>query len=536
MRFNFILPIFFFLHFSNAIVFSNTIEIKFQESLNNNKLPIIEKSFYGSHFDSYTEMPSIELMKELNLGKIRIGGNEFDVYNWKLHKAVNSTGEIKDLLSFEEYAKILKKYQVEGIFQINLFGYQPELIDNEFKVKKTFNEFSAFELIKYLNGKMQLGIKDFALGNEFPIWHETHPKVWNSEDGISADDFIERYIKFVVQIRKAQEENSGNPNDIKIWGPEISTSWYDWNTANFKTDCEWTDVRGQIICKYGNNNFTNKKFSDFIPYFLYRISLAEKNSPLNPKKYKLLDYFSIHYYPSFRAKNSDPETVFKDEQGLQRVADILEATRNLNDPEYINTIEKSSYRKKNLNILNRMNQWLSEFYPDAKLAINEYAIDANYRSNFYHPIIRPLFLADSLGIFANENVKFVNNFLLSTAKGVHLPWNMIEGGERLPNFYTYQLFTNHFLGKVITVTDDFGDIVNSYATFDGNFINLAIINKEPIAFKVNIKIEKKMIAFEIPAWSTSMLKIDKKQFKISKQFSYGAKEMNVPIEIEYKKK
>lgn len=499
---------------------------------------IIDKKFYGSQLDSYSKIPTKELVNELQLGKIRVGGNEYDVNNWKINKTVNSALVIKDLPSFEFLAKALSDYKVDGIFQINLTGYQPELVGQNYVIKRTFTANSAYEMVKYLNGVLKLKIVDFNLGNEFSIWNETHGKIWPTKDGIAANEYIDRYIEYALLIRKAQDEINGNPNSIKIWGPEISTSWTDWNSGNLTTDCKWTDIAGQVACSYGSEHFNH-----FIPYFLNKLKLAESDSVINPKKYKLLDYMSIHYYPNFRTKINDPSSVIVDQEGHQLISEMLESTRLLNDPEFVNTIDISSYRNFKPNVLGRMNNWINKYYPDAKLTMNEFAVDSSYKSNSYHPIIRPLYLADAIGIFTKENVVFLNQFLLSSDAGANLPWTMVEGAVKKDMFYMYKLFTNNFKGTVVKVEDSFGDVVNAYATILDDVINLAVVNKDPIDKTVNIYVKdgavKKLTTYLIPAWSSSILKLQKKPGASVKDFvvfQFGAREMKIPVEEIYKKK
>lgn len=499
----------------------------------------VTKEFYGSHIDSYSQMPKKELVDELQLGKIRVGGNEFDVFNWKINKAVTASGEIINVTSFEELSKELKSFNVNGIFQINLSGYQPVLIDDKYVITRSFTSESAYDLVKHLNGILKLKIIDFSLGNEFSIWHEAHRNFWHQKDGIKADEYINRYIEFAIAIRKAQDEINGKPNSIKIWGPEISTSWNDWNTGNFSNDCKWTDIKGRVTCTYGNGRFKN-----FLPYFFYRLKLAERNSTLNPKHYKLLDYVAFHYYPNYRSNINDPNAVFMDSNGTQPIAEILESTRVFNDPAYINKLDISSYRNFSPNILTRMKEWMAKYYPNAKLAVNEFAVDSDYRSNNYHPIIRPLYLADLIGILTTEGVSFLNFFLLSSKQGSNLPWSLIKGGVRENLFYMYKLFSNHYKGNVVPVEDNLGNVVNAYAVVENNLINLAVINKDPLEKKIQIYVNngiaRKVTTYLVPGWSASILKIPK-DFEIpSKQkikiYQYGASEMNIALNAALAKK
>lgn len=498
---------------------------------------LIDKSFYGAHVDSYSQLPDKALVDELQLGKMRIGGNEFDVMNWKLGKSINAKGEIIDIPSLDTYAKALSNYKVSGVFQINLTGFQPELEGSSYIIKRTFSSKSAYELIKYLNGKLDLKISDVSLGNEFSIWNETHSKIWPTTDGITADEYIDRYVEYALAIRKAQDEVNGKPNSIKIWGPEISTSWYDWNTGNFSEDCAWTDVKAQVACTYGGGKYTH-----FIPYFFYRLKAAERDLKINPRGYKLVDYLSIHYYPNFRTKIADPDSIIVDQNGRQMVSEMLEATRVFNDPAYLNNYDISSVKNISPNILGRMKEWMKA-YPNVKLAINEFAVDSDYRTTKYHPVVRPLYLADSIGIFAKEGVAFLNQFLLSSSSDSNLPWSMIRGGERENLFYTYKIFSNFFLGTVVDVSDNMGDEVNAYATLQDNRVNLAVVNKSPESKKVQIYVKealtKKLVTFAIPGWSTSIIRFDKNPGVFTKSFDiyeYGASEMGIPLDLNYAKK
>lgn len=498
----------------------------------------VDKKFYGAHLDSNSPIPAKEFIDELQLGKLRVGGNEYDVFNWKTNKSATQNGETKTINGFEYLASTLKRYNVDGIFQINLTGYQPELVNKNQVIKRTFTSQSAYEMVKHLNGDLGLNIVDFSLGNEFSIWHETHAEVWPTKDGISADEYIDRYIDFALAIRKAQKEVDGNPNSIKIWGPEISSSWLEWNTGNFSKDCAWTDIPGQVDCAYGNS-----KFDHFIPYFLSRLTLAEKNKKINPNGYKLLDYLSIHYYPNFRTKISDPNSIITNEAGRQLVAEILESTRIFHDPSFVNTIDVSSFKKFRPNILGRIKDWMRDYYSDAKLVMNEFAVDSDYRSTGYHSIIRPLYLADAVGIFSKEDVAFLNVFILNSGKGSAEPWAMLSNGtERQNTYYMYKLFSNYFKGKVLMVSDNMGDVVNTYATLGNEYINLAIVNKDPISNKVQIYVKndstRKVITYLVPGWSVSILKIDKEPVMHKKDFEiyqYGAREMGIPLDSAYAK-
>lgn len=505
----------------------------------NKKGPVIDSSFYGSHLDSFAPFPNSNLVKELGISQLRIGGNEYDVFNYTLNMAYTKTG-IYNIAGFSSVETWLKNNNLKGIYQINLHGYQPVLEGNSVLLKNSFTAQNAYEMIKRLNGQLRLGIVNFSLGNEPEQWHETHPHTgeYNEESGISADDYIQKYIDFALAIRKAQEEVNGNPNSIKIWGPEISSSWLDWNTGNFTQDCNWHHtIRGQVECSYGNGQFTH-----FIPYFLHRLTKAESDRTINPRGYKLLDYFAFHYYPNFRTDINDINSIVKNEKGVQHVAKILESTRVLNDPNFKNTVDVSSYKNVAPNIIGRMKGWVKSYYPNAKLAINEFAVDSDWRSTTYHPIIRPLYLADTLGIAAKEGISFFNNFILSNSEGSRIPWSLIENGNSKSDLYNmYSLFTQHFKGTILAVEDNQGDLVNGYAVDQGKNVALVLVNKSPIDKSIQVFLKdgssKKVATYTMPGWSASVLKIEKNTwFKRDYEvYRFGADEMGITKDINYLK-
>jgi hypothetical protein len=223
--------------------------------------------------------------------------------------------------------------------------------------------------------------------------------------------------------------------------------------------------------------------------------------------------------------------------GNQLVAEMIESTRNFHDSLYVNQFDRSSYKNYSPNILGRLNMWIKKHYPNVKLAINEFAVDSDYRSNNYHPIVRPIYMADSIGIFASHGVSYFNQFILNSDKSFNSPWSMIVNGSEKQNlFFMFKLFSNYFNGVVLKTEDNLGDSLNTYATSDGVFTYLAIINKNSVEKLVKVYFSngttKKITNYLAPAWSSSILKIDSNpnnQIKSFSVFQYGAKEMGISV-------
>ncbi len=102
---------------------------------------------------------------------------------------------------------------------------------------------------------------------------------------------------------------------------------------------------------------------------------------------RILDYLDEHYYPQF----SD-------------AASQLASTRTLWDPTYNGGtwVEQGVFHGP-MQLLPRMQGWVSKYYPGTKLAISEYSIDSGKKL-----ITDALAEMDVLGIFGRQQLQFAN--------------------------------------------------------------------------------------------------------------------------------
>ena len=525
--------------------FNEAADIRITVDLNSAKnAHKINSKFYGSQISNFVPNPSSSVLKGLGLGMVRIGGNLYDGFNWKNGFLYIPSDVPKKSIPFEEFAQYFKQHNVEPIFQVNFLGkaVRKRLPDEErtpsgYVLRDFADESFASELVKFLNGKLGLKVKHFCMGNEPLQWKDTHSDIYPFKEPLNADQYIDRYVKYAMAMRAAQEEVSGNADDIKLWGPEISISYYDWQTGNMSKDCEWTEVWGQISCHYGKNG----EFDHFLPYFFQRLSEIEKDQALNPNGYKLLDYASIHYYPNFRTKISDVNSINSHQNGKQKVQQMLNHTRVLDDPNFTNTIDISSYRNFSPNILGRMKSWVKGYYPEAKLALSEFALDS-YDSSFgYHPIVRPLYMADLIGRLASGGFSFFGRAFLNTYDPYKLPWVLINNDRPTALYDLYSEFTHNFVGSVLDVKSESNKWVNVYATLlseTTNKLTVVVINKSPLQQSVSIKIksvnkEYPAINIDQPGWSVRFYKIPSRGIKI-KYSTFKPSDLGIKIDPFYK--
>lgn len=479
----------------------------------------VSKTFYGADTHGFSTLPDPSLVAPLQLGFVKFGGSLHSTYNFELN-AYYDDGIFYVYSPLERRIKLVQQaYKASPMFQINMLGWQPDVgsANGEIVYTDTANAKKAAAAITYLNGTKKLNVENIIMGNEPFESMEVHQK-----DIPSADEYIAKYIKYAMAVREAEEKASGNANGIKLWGPEIASGWTGWQTTH-PDDCDQ-----QMRCSYGNGEFT-----EFMPYFLSRLAKFEKDSANNPKKYKMLDVLTWHYYPLFRKNFSDRASIILSNDGTQNVAGMLESVNLWDSKTYINKYDYASPRGIAPNLINKFQDWRNTYYPNAKLAVTEFAVDSVGNIG-YHPIVRPLYLADLMAKLASGGVDtFVNSFLQSGE--VASSWAMINGQEKSNMYNVYSLFSNYFKGNVLTATDSFGDKVNSYSVKSGMATNVFFVNKDKVAHSTSLNFKKdgnveEITSLSLPAWSITVLTITEGQTQSIKVRQYGAREMGISIE------
>lgn len=502
----------------------------------------ISKWFYGTQLSPLTKLPDDKMVQSLGLGTVRIGGNLYDRYDWETNATYLGGRNYVEIDSYETLIRKVRSYGAEPIMQVNLMGYRPVSFGgrSRYTMRDTADARSAGEFISHANGELGLGLKHVCLGNEFAQWADTHLNIWPDNDPLSADQYINRFIRYVIAIREAQENVSGNPNDIKIWGPEISISHLDWQSGNMRTDCDWGSTPGVAVCSYGDG-----KFDQFMPYFFHRLKQAESDTSRNPKGYKMLDYASFHYYPNFRTKLDDPASMIVDNDGYQMVNEMLESTQVLHRDDYVNRFDRGSYRDFRPNVFGRMNKWLKENYSDAKLVLSEFAVDSDDLTDKYHPIVRPLYMADMIGIAANNGIDSINRSFLNSYNPDPIPWTLLLDDQPTDLYKMYYLFTEYFKGDVVEATDTFDDKINAYASLldaqDGRYNHVFVVNKTANlqTTKINLRAGASLVhefKYDLEPWSVTLFRIplENTSNRRIKVLEYGAKEMGINIDSHYK--
>ncbi len=487
----------------------------------------VSQNFYGADNKGFARLPSKNIVNQLELSMIKFGGNIHSSYNWE-----NNT--YFDLYSNNFYRvgtstssliqTVRSSYNAEPIFQINMMGWQPVRNANgTLSYEQTADAQHAANFITEINGVQSQGLKNIVMDNEPFHWESTHGAY-----SPSADEYIEKFIAYVVAMKDAQMEINNRPQDLKIWGPELATGWTGWQT-NHPSDCVMNyALKVPATCTYGENG----EFSEFIPYFLSKLSAFENDQVNNPNGYKMLDYLTLHYYPLFREQfNDNGSIITKKMIENQNVAGMLASTNVWDNPSYVNRFDRASPLGTNPQILQKFEAWKNGYYPSAKLAVTEFGIDS-IENVGYHPIVRPLYLADMLPRLASFGVKnFFHSFLQGGVNGSD--WALINGSNKSHLFYMYSLFTTKFKGSTVETQKTYGDEVNTYSVKSGNVITLFVVNKDTKIHNTAVKLQngsslaEDMTEVSLEPWSLTVFEIPLTESGTIKVSRYGAKEMGV---------
>jgi hypothetical protein len=241
------------------------------------------------------------------------------------------------------------------------------------------------------------GVKYYLMDNEHAVWPSNHRPIMPV--GQTMDQIRDRILTYGGAVKAI------DPNALVV-GPE------EWGWPNYFTSPYDSQVPGGTDrAAHGN--------MDYMPWLLNQFRLTN-----NATGQRVLDIFSLHYYPQYNE--------FYTAEGDAAVAAQLkrnECTRDLWDPNYLST----SWIANRVQLIPRMKSWVNQYYPGTKIAITEYSWGAE------NHISGAIAQADVLGIFGREGVD------LATF------WGGLDGNKPVRN--AFKLYRNYDGSK-----STFGDI------------------------------------------------------------------------------
>ena len=209
------------------------------------------------------------------------------------------------------------------------------------------------------------GVRYYALDNEPSIWHATHRDV--HPNGASMDEVFNAAVGYASQIKAV------DPGAL-VMGPE------EWGWSGYfysGRDQQWGGVNGW-------NNLPDRTAhgnADYLPWYLSQ--MRQRDTAAGQR---LLDIFSVHYYPQAGQYSNDTSVA------MQQLRN--RSTRALWDPSYID----ESWIGTQVQLIPRLKNWVTTNYPGTRIGITEYNWGAENHIN------GATTQADILGIFGREGL------------------------------------------------------------------------------------------------------------------------------------
>ncbi len=249
------------------------------------------------------------------------------------------------------------------------------------------------EWVQYLTNRYGIssngGVKFYLMDNEPGVWPSNHRPIMPV--GQTMDQMRDRIFAYGGVVKAV------DPNALVV-GPE------EWGWPNY-FNSPYDTYTG------GNTDRNNHGGWDYMPWLLNQFKLTN-----DATGQRLLDVFSLHYYPQYSEFS----------QGDSSVAAQLkrnECTRDLWDPSYVS----SSWIGASVHLIPRMKSWVDQYYPGTKIAITEYSWGAE------NHISGAIAEADVLGIFGREGVDIATF------------WGSLNSGYQVRN--AFKMYRNYDYNK-----------------------------------------------------------------------------------------
>jgi hypothetical protein len=192
-------------------------------------------------------------------------------------------------------------------------------------------------LISTFGDSQHGGVKYYTLGNEPGLWNSTHRDIHPA--GETVTELYNRIVAYASMVK------SLDPN-AKILGPE------EWGWTNY-----FIDGADSAAGNWGAT-YNGMDAQAWLLNQLHQYDITNNQ--------RLLDYFTLHFYPQGGEFSNDVSTNME----LLR----NQSTRSLWDPTYVDQswIASTGIDGGKVDLIDRMKSWVNNYYPGTKIGITEY--------------------------------------------------------------------------------------------------------------------------------------------------------------------
>ena len=220
------------------------------------------------------------------------------------------------------------------------------------------------------------GLRYYIMDNEPSLWSSTHRDVHPT--GPTMDEIRDKILDYGAKVK------SVDPNALVV-GPE-EWGWSGYFYSGY--DQQWGGAHGW-------NNLPDRAAhgnADYLPWLLDQLRRTN-----NATGQRLLDLFTVHYYPQGGEFGNDVTTAMQ----LRR----NRSTRSLWDSNYVD----ETWINDKVRLIPRLKQWAAQYYPGTPVGINEYNWGAEDHIN------GATAQADVLGIFGREGLDLATRWTTPAA-------------------------------------------------------------------------------------------------------------------------
>jgi hypothetical protein len=238
-------------------------------------------------------------------------------------------------------------------------------LDANIPADSTFQQDWVRHLVGRWGSAATGGVKYYLYDNEHGLWHATHRDV--KPTGATMEEVRNKIVDYGTKIRAVDA-------GAILVGPE-AWGWSEYMYSGYDQ-------------QYGNKNGwgylpdrSNHAGWDYLPWLLDQLKRHQDTTGQ-----RLLDIFTVHYYPQGGEFGNDTSTAMQ----LRR----NRSTRSLWDPNYVDETWINSQVK----LVPRLRQWVDTYYPGTKIGVTEYNWGAENHIN------GATTQADIYGIFGREGL------------------------------------------------------------------------------------------------------------------------------------
>jgi hypothetical protein len=220
------------------------------------------------------------------------------------------------------------------------------------------------------------GVRYYALDNEPSIWFATHRDV--HPVGPTMDEILNKTIAYASMIK------SVDPSAL-VLGPE-EWGWSGYFFSGYDQQYGSQHGWGYLPDRAAHGG------QDYLPYLLDQLHQYDLVTGQ-----RLLDVFTVHYYPQGGEFGNDVSTAMQ----LRR----NRSTRSLWDPTY----RDESWINDYVQLIPRLRNWVNTYYPGTQIGLTEYNWGAEGHIN------GATTQADILGIFGREGLDLATRWTTPAA-------------------------------------------------------------------------------------------------------------------------